>query len=229
MKNFCKWTPKNLKKLEQLYQLHTANEISEIMQLTKSVIKNALYRFQIKTTRPNSGQFKKGSVPANKGKFGYSAPGCEKGWFKKGTIPPNHKPVGSLHLHEDGYWYVKVAEHKKWEILQRYIYSQHFNDLQKSDLVIFKNKDRNDFRIENLEKITKAQNAARNYNTEKASKCMRELHDNYVAGIMARGSREILEELKKCPELIELKRKQLLLNREIKKHGKEQNDRCNDR
>ena len=42
---------------------------------------------------PNVGCFRKGQVPPNKGRKGYSPPGSEKGWFKKGSVPANKKPL----------------------------------------------------------------------------------------------------------------------------------------
>ena len=42
---------------------------------------------------PKVGCFRKGQVPPNKGRKGYSPPGSEKGWFKKGNVPANKKPL----------------------------------------------------------------------------------------------------------------------------------------
>ena len=41
------------------------------------------------------GRYKKGSVPANKGRKGYYPPGSEKGWFKKDQTPVNTRPTYS--------------------------------------------------------------------------------------------------------------------------------------
>jgi len=57
------------------------------------------------------GRFKKGNVPANKGKRGG---GWEPTQFKKGNVPHNYKPVGSEKIC-DGYVWVKIADPKKVE------------------------------------------------------------------------------------------------------------------
>ena len=61
-----------------------------------------------------SGQFSKGHVPANKGRKGVSAPGCEKTWFKKGerrgVATKLYKPIGSERLSKDGYRERKIHD-----------------------------------------------------------------------------------------------------------------------
>lgn len=44
---------------------------------------------------PNTGRFRPGHVPANKGRKGWSAPGTEATRFKKGSIPANRRPLYS--------------------------------------------------------------------------------------------------------------------------------------
>ncbi|WP_026756699.1 HNH endonuclease [Sediminimonas qiaohouensis] len=60
------------------------------------------------------GRIPKGNVPANKGRKGYYAPGCEKGWFKKGTrngrANRNYKPIGTERICKDGYIERKIHD-----------------------------------------------------------------------------------------------------------------------
>jgi hypothetical protein len=69
-------------------------------------------RNRISTGR--TGRFEKGQVPPNKGRKGYSAPGCEKGWFKKGQRPHTAKPIGYEMVDRDGYVQVCVDEPNPW-------------------------------------------------------------------------------------------------------------------
>lgn len=61
-----------------------------------------------------SGQFEKGSVPANKGKRGWVAPGSEKGWFKKGQRPVNKAAIGHEMIDRDGYVQICVEQPNPW-------------------------------------------------------------------------------------------------------------------
>ena len=49
----------------------------------------------------NDGRFRKGQVPANKGRLGYCAPGSEKGWFRKGNDGYRTVPVFSEAMRRD--------------------------------------------------------------------------------------------------------------------------------
>lgn len=69
-----------------------------------------------------TGRFPRGHVPANKGRKGYRAPGCEKGWFRpgerRGRANRNWKPVGAERVSKDGYIERKIRDdgpmRKRW-------------------------------------------------------------------------------------------------------------------
>ena len=100
--------------------------------------------------------FKKGHIPANKGKKGICGRGCEKTWFKKGHTPSNHKPVGSERIDsEDGYVLIKVAEPRTWKHKHRVIWEQHHGPIPKDYVVIFLDGDKQNLDINNLALITR--------------------------------------------------------------------------
>lgn len=71
--------------------------------------------------------------------------------FKKNQVPHNYKPVGSEFISKyDGYTYVKIAEPNKWELKQRVIYKQYYGDIATEDSVIFADKNKQNFDIDNL-------------------------------------------------------------------------------
>ena len=77
--------------------------------ISQNNIKAKCKRMGLKTGR--TGCFAKGHVPANKGRKGWCAPGCEKGWFKSGAIPPNKKPIGHERIcPKDGYVLINIDE-----------------------------------------------------------------------------------------------------------------------
>ena len=106
-------------------------------------------------------QFHKGHEPWNKGMKGLDIGGKET-QFKKGHKPANHKPVASERIDEDGYTYIKIAEHTRWVLKHRHIYEQHHGKLEPHMIVTFRDKNISNFDIENLEAITKVENMERN-------------------------------------------------------------------
>ena len=106
-------------------------------------------------------QFPKGHKPWNKGMKGLDIGGKETR-FKKGDKPANHKEVGSERIDEEGYTYIKIAEHTRWVLKHRHIYEQQHGKLEPHMIVIFRDKNISNFDIENLEAITKVENMERN-------------------------------------------------------------------
>ena len=98
------------------------------------------------------GQYKKGHIPANKGKK-MSAEvyaRCKGTMFKKGTVPPNWRPVESERLTKDGYIEIKIANHKKWVLKHRAVWEKANGPVPPNHLVIFLNGDKTDCSLENL-------------------------------------------------------------------------------
>lgn len=106
-------------------------------------------------------QFIKGHKPWNKGMKGLDIGGKET-QFKKGHVPANHKQVGEERIDEDGYMYIKIAEHTRWVLKHRHIYEQQHGKLAPHMVIVFIDKDRSNFAIDNLEAITKVENMERN-------------------------------------------------------------------
>lgn len=113
-------------------------------------------------------QFKKGIIPANKGKKMPYNPNSARTQFKKGIIPHNTFAVGSQVLDPEGYLKRKVADRKdipsrkNWQYVHRILWEQHNGKIPEKHIIIFRNGDRSDIRIENLECISMAENAKRN-------------------------------------------------------------------
>jgi len=106
-------------------------------------------------------QFHKGHEPWNKGMKGLQIGGKET-QFKKGHVSTNRKEIGSERIDEDGYTYIKIAEHTRWVLKHRHIYEQHHGKLEPHMIVTFRDKNISNFEIENLEAITKVENMERN-------------------------------------------------------------------
>lgn len=113
----------------------------------------------------NKGRFKKGSTPWNKGLKGIDVGGRSKQTrFKKGTIPKNHRPVGSIRTNVEGYLEIKTEEGMyKWRLLHREIWKQHHGAYPpKGSVIIFKDGNKTNCQIDNLQLLTREQLMQRN-------------------------------------------------------------------
>lgn len=114
-------------------------------------------------------RFVKGQVSFNKGKkqsdyMSEDAINRSKATrFKAGHRPANWVPVGSTRIDaKDGYKLVKVAEPRVWDLAHRVLWEEHNGKLKDGEILTFINGDKTDIRLDNLQKITLADNAKRN-------------------------------------------------------------------
>lgn len=147
--------------LKQLYLNHKASEIAAMFGVNLCVICNNIHKLGIKKGT-NSGQFKKGSEPSNKGqKMRQSTyDKLKKTMFKKGNKPANMKHEGYESLDSKGY--IKMHHNGRMQLKHRVIWESVNGRMPANCVIIFKNGDNRDFRIENLECITRAENMKRN-------------------------------------------------------------------
>lgn len=149
---------------------HTEAEIRQAFDerfgivLTEATIGNFKHKHKIKSGT-GGGQFQKGITPHNKGKKMppevYER--CKGTMFKNGQPPVNYRPVGSERIDCDGYVMVKVADPKSWRLKQRVLYEQyHGVKLEKSDVVLFLDGNKQNFAEDNLVKLTRAELARLN-------------------------------------------------------------------
>jgi hypothetical protein len=121
-------------------------------------------------------RFPKGHVPANKG---LRRPGWHRGrmretQFKAGQRGLRWVPIGSTRI-VDGYQYTKIRDLRSthrgsgfvpwtmnWKLTHIILWEQANGAVPKGHAVVFKNCDRSDIRLENLECITRRELMARN-------------------------------------------------------------------
>lgn len=92
--------------------------------------------------------------------------GGEKTQFKKGNRPHTWVPVGSERITKDGIRQRKVSDTghgpRDWRSVHSIVWEQHHGPIPAGHLVVFKDRDRTNIVIENLELITRGENARRN-------------------------------------------------------------------
>lgn len=116
-----------------------------------------------------TGHFKKGQVSFNKGlkwddyvsKEGQA--NSRKTTFKKGNIPQNTKPIGTHYVDsKDGYLYVKVKDkgprfgrNGMWQQYHHLVWIDANGPIPKGHVVMFLDRDRNNFDLDNLKLISR--------------------------------------------------------------------------
>lgn len=155
------WTDEEKEYLKKITPGHHYHEIAELInkefdqEFTINQIKAAIGRYKLNTGF--SGCFEKGDIPFNKGKKGIYYEGSKKTWFKKGTMPSNYVPVGSERVNGDDYVDIKIADPNKWKAKHILTWEEHNGPVPKGQVVIFGDRNKRNFDINNLILISRQQ------------------------------------------------------------------------
>ncbi len=187
-----------------------------------------MYRDNMKkiTDLGKSHRYQKGQTPVNKGKkqteyMSQEAIERTKATrFRKGQLPKNtlHDHAVTIRVDSKGNSYKWIRlELAKWVPYHRYLWEQHNGPIPKGYNIQFR-----DGNTLNCEDINNLYMISRGEQMKMENSASLNLPDNAVAVYLAgkRGTnKELIEQLKQHPELLELKRTQILLNRKIKKQN----------
>lgn len=212
--NEITWLRKNASK-------YSDKQLAEKFGTTPNSIKACIMNHKIKPGRNTC--FKKGHRPANFRMKGYSPGGRSVlTRFPKGHLPVNTMEDGAITVRLDHpkdrngrpYKWIRISM-GKWIHYHRWIWEQANGPIPKTHVVIFNDGDTMNTVISNLKLVTKAENLFRNRN-ENTYTCAKNLTDNYVAGRIAGGDKKLRKAILLLrPELVELKRTQLKLKRQL--------------
>jgi len=160
-----RWTLEEKQYLESIHKGKGYRELAELMtekfeqEYSLNQIKYALRRYKLNTGL--TGYFEKGSIPWNKGKTGFKDSG---GSFIKGHIPKKTTPIGTERVDTRGYTHIKVGFPNTWKPKHRYIYEKHFGEIPKGYNIMFLDKNKANFDIDNLILVSNAQIKLLNHN-----------------------------------------------------------------
>lgn len=172
-------TPAQDQYIKENYLKYPVKAIAKTLQTGGMVVTRRLSYFnlvipkEIIEQRKKAGRFKPGQTSHNKGKKLESYMPAEtiekikKTQFKKGNLPHNTNPkLGAIVPRKDSktgatYFYIKL-KHGHWKELHRYNWEQKNGPIPKNKLITFKDGNTLNPHVNNLECITKAQNAIRN-------------------------------------------------------------------
>src|SRR5581483_8181698 len=182
------WSAEEIKRLGDLYPNTANEEIGRILGRSRSAIDGAGRKFGLSKTaeyltahaRLQKGsdigtafRFHKGQTPANKGvrRPGWHAGRMQETQFKKGGRPQTWKPIGTVLPEHEGYLRVKVKERAPgengwhaavWPLVHHRTWIEHNGPIPEGYAVVFKDGDRKNCAIENLERVSRGELAKRN-------------------------------------------------------------------
>jgi hypothetical protein len=204
------WTHEQIEFLKANYKLMGDTEIAELFQNNYSKVKGwnkkhiEKKRRYLKLKRT---EVDKKLIHERNREAGRFAMCPVKAWETRGQAPVGEVRVWDMNGSHYPTKYIKTEN--GWVKLS------HFNWIKINGAIpagaIITHLDGNAMNCEtdNLASISKSENMARNGGSK-------DLSDNYVAGLLTPGDKELREELKKLLELIEVKRQSIKLNRIIK-------------
>lgn len=122
-------------------------------------------RFRRGERRGQANEFKPGMAPHNKGKTFNAGGRSAETRFKAGHLPHNAAPVGMVTVDERGYLKKKVANngnrHDR-QFLHRLIWEAAHGPAPTGYVVVFKDGDKRNVALDNLECVSRAENMRRN-------------------------------------------------------------------
>jgi hypothetical protein len=117
-------------------------------------------------------RFQKGHVPANKGlrRPGWARGRMKETWFRKGersgVAVRLYQPIGTERISKDGYRQRKTNDdlplQARWRSVHVLLWEEKHGPVPKGHAIVFRNGDKGDIRLDNLQCISRAELMARN-------------------------------------------------------------------
>lgn len=220
------WTKAEDKILRKHFKKMLYPEIAKMMGFTESQVANRINSLGIRLSgeeferRKKIHQFKKGQISWSKG---LKLPGRKNvTTFVKGHRPKNTLYDGAIVLRKRSrkngdYLFIRISK-MNWMLLHNYLWIKNYGPIPKGMVVRFKDGNHLNCSIKNLELITRKENLMRNGPGPKTDLI---LSDRYIAArLKVFGKENQADFIKHHPELIEIKRQQLILRRSINAAGR---------
>lgn len=177
------WTPEHEQQLRRLYPATPMHEIVDKLGRSESSVYGkaagmGLKRSEAFLAGPASGRIRPGSMQGapnrferghtswNKGMKGWQADGCQATQFKAGQNPHNWNPVGHERVTKDGYLQRKMTDtkctRKDYRMVHHLVWEAQNGPIPAGHALIFRDRNKVNIQIDNLELITRADLCRRN-------------------------------------------------------------------
>lgn len=178
------WSPEAIAILIRDYPDTPTRELAERLGRTRSAIYKKVDRLGLRKSAeylsggaagkfpPGHGsstasRFRPGNIPHNKGKKGWSPGGrAAETRFQPGQRPHTWQPIGSERITAEGYRKRKITDTgyapRDWVGVHRLLWIARNGQIPEGHKIAFRNGDKTDIRIENLELITQNESMSRN-------------------------------------------------------------------
>lgn len=183
------WQPEEIEILRRAYPHNRTDKIARVLGRSLTTVHGMAYKLGLRKTAKylaspdacrlrrrgevgKAHRFKKGQVPPNKGlrRPGWAPGRMRETQFKKGVrqgvAVKLYQPIGTTRISKDGYLERKVNDdlplQARWRAEHLLLWEEHLGPVPPGHMVIFKNGDRRDIRIDNLALISRAENMRRN-------------------------------------------------------------------
>lgn len=168
--DFRPWSDEDRALLARLYPDDTNATLARIFgrseaSISNQAVKLGLHKSEAYKAR-HSATFKPGQRPWNKGMKGLDLSGG-KGQFQKGQKPHSYAPVGSERITKDGYRQRKMTDTgyppRDWRMVHHLVWEAHTGaQVPPGHALVFRDGDKTNTAIENLELVTRADLMRRN-------------------------------------------------------------------
>ena len=174
-----RWSDAEERALRRLYQTHTAREIGERLGRSRIAIKNKALKLGLGNgiKSHNAGCFKPGLVPWNKGTRFIAGGRSAETHFKPGDKPHTWNPVWHERVSNEGYLQRKVTDTgvtwRDYRPVHHLVWQEAWRDIPPGYALVFRDGDKRNFALCNLELVTRAdimrRNSFHNYGPEIAA------------------------------------------------------------
>ena len=176
------WSPEEDAALRRIYPSKTAEECARWIGRSVSAIHDRATKLGLRKSRewiaeqsrlrmadPNhpgrKTQFRAGQAAWNKGAKGLQL-GGDAGWCKPGEMPHNWKPIGTYRTTANGYLERKIADtgcsRRDFVPVHHLVWRMHGGTVPRGHALVFRDGDKTNTDINNLELITRRELMARN-------------------------------------------------------------------
>jgi hypothetical protein len=180
-------TPEQVQEILKLYPNMESAKIAEMFNTSISNIYKTANRYKVKKSEDfnrsdKSGRIQKGQRLSVATEFKKGVPNKYKGkkraefvkpsklknfhLWKKGNKPPNTGKDGEIRWrYSPGYYFIRISENN-WEFYHRYLWYTTYGEIPEGYNVVFRDGNRRNCKIENLECISNAELGERNRHTK---------------------------------------------------------------